>query len=351
VACFATQGSGHRDEARIEELLGPLTPRTWAFDRGRKLRSALRILGRAGRERPDLIVMEGTGIGGGLAVLTADAALGVRFAVSSGDAVAPFVGIRHPLLRPLAGAYERTLYRRAAGVIGWTPYLAGRAIGLGARRAMTAAGWAPSTAAPEDGRAVRAALGIPADAIVFGLAGTLDWTTRVGYCYGLELVRAATRVDRPDVRVLIVGDGTGRSQLEAAAGDRLGRTVHITGAVPREAVASHLAAMDIASLPQSVDAVGALRYTTKLSEYLASRLPVVTGQIPLAYDLGDGWLWRLPGDTPWDDDYITALAEVMATTQVDEVRRRRDSVPADLPAFDRERQQRTVVAFIQDLVK
>jgi hypothetical protein len=295
--------------------------------------------------------MEGTGIAGGLAVLAADALLGVRFAVSTGDAVAPFVGAQRPLLRPLAAAYERVLFRRAAGVIGWTPYLAGRAIGLGARRAMTAAGWSPGTATAVDGRAIRESLGIPEDALVFGLAGSLDWAARAGYCYGLELVRAAARVERDDLRVLVVGDGTGRHHLEREAGDRLGRTVLLPGAVPRDRVAAHLAAMDIGSLPQSVDAVGGLRYTTKLSEYLAARLPVVTGQVPLAYDLDDGWLWRLPGDAPWDDVYIAALAELMRRTQVDDVRRRRDLVPRHVAAFDRARQQRQVVAFIQELVK
>ena len=61
--------------------------------------------------------------------------------------------------------------------------------------------------------------------------------------------------------------------------------------------------MDVASLPQSVDGVGSFRYTTKLSEYLAARLPVVTGEIPLAFDLDDGWMWRLPGDAPWEERY------------------------------------------------
>lgn len=309
------------------------------------------MLALARRERPDLVVMEGTGVAGGLAVLAADAVLGVPFAVSTGDAVAPFVGTRRPVLRPLAAAYERVLLRRAAGVIGWTPYLAGRAVGLGARRAMTAAGWAPVVPTHADGRATRQELGIPADALVFGLAGSLDWTERLGYCYGLELVRAAARVDRDDLRVLVIGDGTGRAHLERAAGDRLGRTVVLPGAVAPDRVAAHLAAMDVASLPQSVDAVGGLRYTTKLSEYLAARLPVVTGQIPLAYDLDDGWMWRLPGDAPWDDVYIAALAELMRTTQVDDARRRRDQVPQHVAVFDRDRQQRQVVAFVQDLVK
>jgi hypothetical protein len=44
------------------------------------------------RERPDLLVMEGTGIAGGVACLAARAIWGQKYIVSSGDAVGPFVG-------------------------------------------------------------------------------------------------------------------------------------------------------------------------------------------------------------------------------------------------------------------
>src|SRR5437667_262209 len=147
--------------------------------------------------------------------------------------------------------------------------------------------------------------------IVFGIAGTLDWNRRVGYCYGYELVHAAVRARRRGLRVLIVGDGTGRKPLEHAAGVELGKSVLLTGRVPREQVADYLAAMDVGSLPQSCDGVGSFRYTIKLSEYLSASLPIVTGQIPLAYDLDDGWLWRLPGQAPWDERYLRALARLM----------------------------------------
>ena len=151
---------------------------------------------------------------------------------------------------------------------------------------MTASGWAPYSLSPEDQTAsrikVRKELGIAANDLVFGLVGSLAWTKRVGYCYGLELVRALERTSRPNLKVVIVGDGTGRTHLEEAAGKRLGDSVILTGRVSRDQVPDYLAAMDVASLPQSVDQIGSFRYTTKLSEYLAAGLPIVTGQIPLA---------------------------------------------------------------------
>ncbi len=155
---------------------------------------------------------------------------------------------------------------------------------------------------------------------------------------------------RPDVRVLVVGDGSGLSRLVDLAGDDLGTRVILPGRVPRERVPDYLAALDVASLPQSVDGVGSFRYTTKISEYLAAGLPVVTGEIPLAYDLDDGWLWRIRGDAPWDERYLAGLAELMASLSPEDVARRRELVPRDLGAFDLGRQQRQVAGFLADIL-
>jgi hypothetical protein len=350
----ATQGAGGDDENRLRGLLGELPAALFPFDQGNKRRSFLRLLGRILRDRPGLVVMEGTGVGGGLALLLGRLLAGVPYMVSSGDAVGPFVAGQFPPLGPVFGLYERLLYRFSAGFIGWTPYLVGRALSFGAPRAMTAAGWTPFPAGAETlalSRArVRAALGIPAEALVFGIVGSLAWTRRVGYCYGLELVEALRRTERPDVRVLIVGDGSGRQRLERAAGRHLGRKVLLTGRVPRDRVPDYLAALDVASLPQSVDRVGSFRYTTKLSEYLAAGLPVVTGQLPMAYDLGDKWLWRLPGRVPWDRTYVRALADLMAQLDPAELNDKQAAVPRNLPDFDRACQVRRVTSFVKDLL-
>ena len=92
-------------------------------------------------ERPDLIVMEGTGTAGGLVLLAIRALLGIPYVVSSGDAVGPFLRLHSRALGVLGAVYERVLCRSCAGFVGWTPYLAGRALTLGAPRAMTAPGW------------------------------------------------------------------------------------------------------------------------------------------------------------------------------------------------------------------
>lgn len=355
IFAFATLGSGSTDEARIATLLNGLHPQLIPFDHRAKLRSFWRVYTTLWRERPDLAVMEGTGLAGGVGLLLAKWLAGVSYVVSSGDAVGPFVAHKLPGLGLLFAAYERLLCRHCAGFIGWTPYLVGRALTFGAARAMTAAGFAPflysdAELAVERLR-VRQQLGIAADTLVFGLSGSLIWNRRVRYCYGLELVAARLQAEAASCKVLVVGDGSGLPHLEKLAGDRLGHDIYLTGRVPQEQVPHYLAAMDVLSLPQSVDRLGSFRYTTKLSEYLMTGLPMVTGQIPLAYDLDDGWLWRLPGDAPWDEPYIQALARLMTSLTPDEYQGKKRVVPRNRPDFDRERQIRRVENFILDLLE
>jgi hypothetical protein len=109
--------------------------------------------------------------------------------------------------------------------------------------------------------------------------------------------------------------------------------------------------MDIASLPQSVDQVGSFRYTTKLSEYLAAGLPVVTGQIPLSYDLPGDWLWRIEGDCPWDARYVRALGQLLQDVSKADVAKRQSQIPGLLPEFDQTRQVSRFAEFVNDVLE
>jgi hypothetical protein len=347
----ATQGTGGGEEARIRTLLSGFEVVVFPYDRARKVASFWKLLKEIRSRRYDLVVMEGTGLAGGMALLLGRLLAGVPFMVSSGDAVGPFVGSKVPLLGPVFGLYERLLCGASAGFIGWTPYLAGRALSFGAPRAMTAPGWDLHDRSPSERAAARVRLrrrlNIRPNDFVVGIAGSLVWNPRCRYCYGHELVRALERVSRDDLVVLIVGDGNGRPRLEALAGD-VERRVRFTGRVPQSEIPDYLSAMDVASLPQSLDGVGSFRYTTKLSEYLAAGLPVVTGQLPFAYDLDDGWLWRLPGRAPWDPRYLQALADFLDRLDEDELRTHAAAVPRARPLFDRESQVRRTTAFVTD---
>jgi glycosyltransferase involved in cell wall biosynthesis len=198
-------------------------------------------------------------------------------------------------------------------------------------------------------KSVRTRLGIPEGAMVFGIVGSLAWNRRVEYCYGLELARALEQaLSREEVHVLIVGDGAGRAELERLRTPALDARLHLTGRVPRADVADYLAAMDAVTLPQSVDGVGSFRYTTKLSEYLAAGLPVITNHIPLAYDLPGDWMIRLPGRSPWDPTFVAALAATMLNISREELARRRDETKKALPLFQLEPQLERFTQFLLD---
>lgn len=351
VLCFATQGHEHIECERIGALIAPLAPDSFAFDRAHKVRSAIGLVKTVRAQRPALIVMEGTGTAGGLTLIAIDLLLGIPYVVSSGDAIGPFLHLHSRLAGVLGGFYERLLCRRCAGFIGWTPYLVGRALTLGAPRGVTAPGWTRGHASEGARERIRAALGIARDALVVGLAGSLHWNERVKYAYGAELIQAVRRTSRRDLVVCVVGDGSGRGRLEEMAGDDLGTRVLLPGRVPAEEVPDYLAAFDAGSLSQSVDGVGSFRYTTKLSEYLASALPLITGEIPAAYDLDEGYMWRLPGRAPWSTTYIVALTELLEGLTAADIAQRREAIERrSAEPFDRVAQQRRVSEFIEDVL-
>lgn len=351
ILCFATQGHDHLDANRLRGLLEPLQPELYAFDRRRKLRSAAGLVKTVRARRPALVVMEGTGIAGGIALIAIDAVLGVPFVLSSGDAVGPYLHLRSRAAGLLGGLYERLLCRRCAGYVGWTPYLVGRALTFGAPRGMTAAGWTRGEASAGARAEIRARLGIAPDALVVGLVGSLQWNERAGYVYGAELVRAVRRVKRRDLVVCVVGDGPGLQRLASMAGEELELAVLLPGRVPPAEVPDYLAAFDLASLPQSVDGVGSFRYSTKLSEYLAAELPLVMGEIPAAYDLDEGYVWRLPGSAPWSPAYVEALTGLLEGLTTSELARRRLAVAQRRSdPFDRAAQQRRMNEFVQDIL-
>ncbi len=356
ILVFATKGTNTNDESRILTLLDGFEIDRFGFNAQNKLGSFWSLIKYAIANRPKLIVMEGTGVTGGFACLILKWLFNVPYIVSSGDAVAPYVAMKfNQILGYIAHLYEQMLCQFSAGFIGWTPYLVGRALTFGAQRGMTAAGWSLKKYSPDlrakDRLSTREKLGIPATAIVYGIVGSLDWVNKIQYCYGAELVRARQKISpTADIYIVILGAGNGTAELEKLAGDLLGTKIILTGNVPNDRVFEYLAAMDVASLPQSVDGVGSFRYTTKVSEYLATELPIVIGQIPMTYDLLADWCWCLPGHNPWDDRYIDALAQLMESLNLEQIAAKKQYIPAAIPEFNLEQQQAKVTKFIGDIL-
>jgi glycosyltransferase involved in cell wall biosynthesis len=356
ILVFATKGKNTNDESRILSLLDSLEIDRFGFDAHNKLLGFWQLIKHVWTNRPSLIVMEGTGIAGGFACLLVRWLLNVPYVVSSGDAVAPFIAMKfNGIVGYIAQLYEQLLCRFCAGFIGWTPYLVGRALTFGAPKGITAAGWSLKNYSSDEldrhQQAMREQLGIPPQAIVYGLVGSLTWVGKLEYCYGVELVKARQKIPHnADVYVIIGGDGTGMPHLQALAGDLLGNKILLTGNIPNDRVMEYLAAMDVASLPQSVDGVGSFRYTTKVSEYWAAKLPIIIGQVPMAYDLLSGWSWCLPGNNPWDDRYISAVARLMETLTPAEIAVKKQHIPTKLKEFNFQHQHEQVTKFIEDIL-
>ena len=150
---------------------------------------------------------------------------------------------------------------------------------------------------PPSGHDVRAELGIPAGALVVGSVGFL----RAVKDYAM-LVRAAGRLaaSRPDLHVLIIGEGEERATLEALADDvGLDGRVHLPGR--RQDISDVLAALDVGVCCSTSEGS-----PLSVMEYMAAGLPVIGTRVGGIPDLvGDGETGLL---VPSGDDAALAAA-------------------------------------------
>ncbi|MFO1055794.1 MAG: glycosyltransferase [Dongiaceae bacterium] len=123
-----------------------------------------------------------------------------------------------------------------------------------------------------DGGACRAALGLPAAAVVLVYVGSFQ------PFHGVPLLlESLAALPADGLRLLLVGDGPAAAECRRRAATLgLGDRVLFTGRVPYEAVAATIAAADIAVVPASNDYGDSM----KLRDYMAVGRPVLAPDQP-----------------------------------------------------------------------
>jgi len=317
VLCINTGGKDNLHGLRMRRLTAKLNAETTYYDLDRSLsrKAASRaVWNLLTSSKWDLVYQEGTGISAGGNLIRAALAWKQAFIVSSGDPIGGFFYVTQgPLLGCFFELYEKLLYRTCKGFIGWTPYLTGAALKMGAKRAITVEGGVDLSIfypyAPSERLKLRQKYGIHSEHIVCGLVGSLNWSSRQSYCYGYELIESLKCVKRQDISLLIVGDGNGRSYLEKALPDTLRSRVVFTGRLPETEVVSAINTMDIGFVTQTLDELGSYRLTTKLPEYLACGVAIAMSPIPGFYDYAASAGWPLPAYHPASSDFHNRCAQ------------------------------------------
>jgi len=150
--------------------------------------------------------------------------------------------------------------------------------------------------------AAKSRLGWPG-ALVLGFTGFVrDW-------HGMDhVIRWMASPDAPaQARLLVVGDGPARADLEALARELdLGERVRFTGVIPRDEVPGYVAAFDIALQP----AVVAYASPLKLFEYLALAKAVVAPNQPNIAEVLEHEVNALLFDPAQSDGLQRALARL-----------------------------------------
>jgi glycosyltransferase involved in cell wall biosynthesis len=201
-------------------------------------------------------------------------------------AATPLYRSRSRLLRPLARAAERFVFRRARLIVAVSSVLRDAIVagGIPADRVLTLPNAAdPDRFRPEiSGEAVRERYGLRGARVV-GFTGAFFPWHGVGFL--LDALAALLR-DMPEAAALLVGDGPERPILEERVRrEGLEARVRFAGWIGHDGLPEHVAAFDIAVMPDSNEYGSPM----KIYEYMAMGKPVVAPRLgPLADGIVDG---------------------------------------------------------------
>jgi len=176
---------------------------------------------------------------------------------------------------------------------------------------------------PGSAPSARRHLGIGRGELVVGTVGNLAGSKNVGL-----LVRAVDRLDRTDVRLLVIGDGPQRARIESLATE-LGVAERVMLPGSKAEVAPYLRAMDVFALGSRTE-----QMPIAVLEAMASGLPVAST------DVGDVRRMLAEANRPFvvGDDDADAMAGALSTllrdpelrSRIGEANRERCSVRYDL---------------------
>ncbi|HMC56302.1 MAG TPA: glycosyltransferase family 4 protein, partial [Gemmatimonadaceae bacterium] len=222
--------------------------------------------------------------------------------------------LRNPVAIWLARRLERFLYRRADRILVNSPAYVGYLLEQGIPRddiSLIPNGVDPTFFADVsegDRSAERERLHVSDDTFVAMYAGVM------GPANDLEtLLRAAELLqDRPDIRVVLVGDGKSRRGLETLARERSLANVVFAGSRPKSGMARTLAAADTCVATLQNIAMFRMTYPNKVFDYLAAGRPVVLaidGVIREVVERAHAGIFVTPGDA---DALARAIAGLAA---------------------------------------
>ena len=201
-------------------------------------------------------------------------------------AATPLYRRRSRMLRPIARAAERFVFRRARLIVAVSSVLRDAIVagGIPADRVLTLPNAAdPDRFRPEiSGEAVRERHGLRGARVV-GFTGAFFPWHGVGFL--LDAVAALLR-EMPEAAALLVGDGPERPLLEERVRrEGLEARVRFAGWIGHDGLPEHVAAFDIAVMPDSNEYGSPM----KIYEYMAMGKPVVAPRLgPLADGIVDG---------------------------------------------------------------
>jgi lipopolysaccharide/colanic/teichoic acid biosynthesis glycosyltransferase len=198
----------------------------------------------------------------------------------------------------LARLLERFLYARATHILVNSPayrdYLIGRGVAPG-RISLVANGVDPAMFDPAaNGQAIRDEFNL-GGRFVATYAGALGLANDVG-----TILRAAAKLqDDPDIRVLVVGDGKDRAQLERQASEERLTNAIFAGGRPKCDMPAVLAASDVCLATLQDIPMFRTTYPNKVFDYMAAGRPTVLaidGVIREVIETARSGIYVQPGD-------------------------------------------------------